>query len=280
MTQTQFRADLHCHTTCSDGTLTPEEVVLLAHEIGLQGLSITDHDTIEAYAEAIPAAQRCGLLLGTGVEFSCDFNGESVHILGYDYALDNAQINALCLRHQQRRKERNAAMLEKLRRRGFVLEASELPASGTVGRPHIAQAMVNKGYVATVKEAFHRYLAEGQSCYEKGEPFSAAEAIDVLHGAGGKAFIAHPHLIDRQRIVKKMLEMPLDGIECYYAKCTPDQEQRWLRLAKERGLLYSGGSDFHGTMKPPNTLGCSWVDEAVFRQIFTSSASTQRRQDA
>lgn len=242
---------------------------MLAHEMGLQGLSITDHDSVEAYSTAIPAAKKCGLLLGSGVEFSSDFQGESVHILGYDFFLDHPAITDLCLRHQVRRKERNAAMLAKLRKKGFALDVEELPATGTVGRPHIAQAMVNRGYVSSVKEAFQKYLAEGQSCFEKGEPFSAAEALDVLHTAEGKAFLAHPHLAPRQRLVKKILDLPFDGIECYYAKCSPDQEQYWLRLAKERNLLFSGGSDFHGNMKPPNTLGCSWVDETVFRQIFT-----------
>jgi 3',5'-nucleoside bisphosphate phosphatase len=264
----EFRADLHCHTTCSDGTMSPKELVQLASRIGLRGLSITDHDSIAAYAVAVPVAKECGIELGTGVEFSSDFNGQSVHVLAYHFPLDSPQITAFCLRHQQRRKERNAAMLVKLRQKGFILQEDDLPSMGTVGRPHMALAMVKKGYVSSVKEAFQRYLGEGQSCYESGSQFSVAETLEIIHGAGAKAFLAHPHLFTHQRFVKKMLDMPFDGIECYYAKCHPDEEQRWLKIAKERGLLYSGGSDFHGDIKPQIPLGCSWVDEAAFRHIF------------
>jgi predicted metal-dependent phosphoesterase TrpH len=130
--------------------------------------------------------------------------------------------------------------------------------------------MLKKGYVSSVKEAFQRYLGEGQSCYASGFQFSVEETLRVIHGSGAKAFLAHPHLCPHARLVKKILEMPFDGIECYYAKCHPAEEQRWLKYAKERGLLYSGGSDFHGDIKPQIPLGCSWVNESAFDQIFFS----------
>ncbi len=273
LSPSSFRADLHCHSTCSDGTATPEELIFLAKKIGLKGLSITDHDTVSAYTSAIPVAAEAGILLGVGIEFSCDFQGYSVHVLGYNFPLEDAGILALCTRHQERRKDRNALMLEKLRRKGLPIDPAELLAHGTVGRPHIAQAMVEKGYVASVREAFQCYLGEGQSCYEKGEPFPVEDALRIIHAAQGKAFLAHPHLYNRQRMIKKLLELPFDGIECYYAKCSPDQERRWRTIAMERGLLLSGGSDFHGSIKPSLPLGCSWVDEAAFYKIFPKKLS-------
>ncbi len=264
----EFRADLHCHTSCSDGTLSPKELIQLASRIGLRGLSITDHDTMAAYEEALPAAEQCGIKLGTGIEFSSDHQGQTVHILAYNFPLDSLEIAAFCIQHEQRRKDRNALMLKKLRAKGFIVEEHDLPRKGAIGRPHLAVAMLKRGYISSMREAFHRYLGEGKSCYASGFQFSVEETLHVIHQAGAKAFLAHPHLCPHTRIVKKILEMPFDGIECYYARCHPAHEQRWMKYAKERGLLYSGGSDFHGDIKPQIPLGCSWVDETAFDKIF------------
>jgi predicted metal-dependent phosphoesterase TrpH len=263
-----FRADLHCHTTCSDGSLTPQELVALAKESGLSGLSVTDHDTIDAYETLIPEARRLGILLGAGVEFSCEFKGKSVHILGYDFRLDSPEIRAFCERHQKRREERNRAILAKLSRIGLVIGEQELPSAGTVGRPHIAHLMVKKGYVSSFKEAFQLYLGEGKRCYDEGVTFSAQEGVDVIHQGGGKAFVAHPHLLSDGGFIRELLTLPFDGIECHYARCSPEKERRWLKIAKEKGLLISGGSDFHGALKEHIPLGSSWVDEECFHKIF------------
>lgn len=266
-----FRADLHCHTTCSDGTLSPVELVNLAHESGLSGLSITDHDTLDAYETAIPAAKEKGIILGTGIEFSCLFLQKSVHILGYDYSLKSEEIRKFCLSHQKRRIERNRAILEKLRRLRMPIEESELGGKGTIGRPHIAQIMVQKGFVGSIKEAFNIYIGDGKCCYDAGTGFSAEETIDLIHKAQGKAFLAHPHLLDHGRWVQKLLQLPFDGVECHYSRLPAEKEKRWLRLAKEKGWLISGGSDFHGDVKPQIPLGCSWVDQETFNKIFSES---------
>jgi predicted metal-dependent phosphoesterase TrpH len=264
-----FRADLHCHTSCSDGSMTPVEVVALAKKIGLSGLAITDHDTIEAYKTAIPEAQQVGLLLGTGVEFSCDFESATVHVLAYDFLLDSPAIRHLCDRHRTRREERNRKMLDKLKRIGKPIDENALGSSQTIGRPHIAQAMIKKGYVKSLKEAFDIYLGEGKCCYDAGEAFSVAETIEIIHAAGGKAFIAHPHLIENRQCVRKILDLPFDGLECYYSRCSPEKERRWVKMAKAKKWLISGGSDFHGDLKMHIPLGCSWVDEPTFRSIFS-----------
>lgn len=265
-----FRADLHCHTTFSDGTMTPGELLLHAKEIGLSGISITDHDTIEAYVQAVAIARELGLALGAGVEFSCIFRAMSVHVLAYDFDLKSPAILKLCARHQQRRTLRNKAILEKLSRIGMPIFEEELMRMGekTVGRPHIAQLMVQKKYVASIKDAFNRFIGDGKPCFDAGEGVSVEETIDIIHQGGGKAFVAHPHHLEHASRIKELLKLPFDGIECHYAKFPPEQEKRWIQAAKERGWLMSGGSDFHGTVKDYIQLGCSWVDQETFNKIF------------
>lgn len=190
-----FRADLHCHTSKSDGSLTPTQLLTHAKEIGLSGIAITDHDTIDAYVEAIPVARKWGLFLGAGVEFSCSLNGLSVHVLGYDFDLDSPVIAALCSKHHTRRIDRLKRILEKLKRLRIQISEEELQQFSTqsIGRPHIAHLMVSKGYVGSIREAFQRYLGDGMPCYEPGETIEVAETLDIIHEARGKAFIAHPH---------------------------------------------------------------------------------------
>jgi predicted metal-dependent phosphoesterase TrpH len=262
-----YFADLHCHTTCSDGSVTPVELIQLAKQLGLKGLSITDHDSIDAYQTAIAAAKAAGIRLGTGVEFSCEFQGTSLHLLGYDFDLNNSGIQQLCLRHKKRREVRNLAILAKLEKAGMPISYEELQAKGgnTIGRPHIAQLMVEKGYVKNLREAFNHYIGEGKQCYDPGEPFTVEEAIDVIHGAGGKAFVAHPQLLPNEFPVEELLKLPFDGLECFYCRIF---KKSWAEYAEARGWIMSGGSDFHGSTKPENELGCSGVDEETFNKIF------------
>jgi len=263
-----YFADLHCHTDCSDGTLSPTDLIQLAKKIGLQGLSITDHDTIDAYQTAVPAAKEAGLLLGTGVEFSCEFHGISLHLLGYDFDLKNTAVHQLCERHRKRRESRNQTILKKLAEQGMQISYDELLAKTqgrTIGRPHIAQIMVEKGYVKNIREAFNHYIAEGRKCYDPGNPFTVEEAIDVLHTAGGKAFVAHPQLLPEEFPVEALLKLPFDGLECYYSRLL---KKSWVEIAQAKGWLMSGGSDFHGSVKPEIELGCSGVDRETFNRIF------------
>ncbi|MCX6986719.1 MAG: PHP domain-containing protein [Chlamydiae bacterium] len=271
-----FRADLHTHTLYSDGSCTPKELIDLAVEAGLQALSITDHDTVEAYKEAIPYAKDKGLLLGTGVEFSSIYKTQNVHILGYNFDIDNPLLQAFCQQQQERRKNRNLIILDKLARFRFIITADELEAvtvlQKAVGRPHIAQILVEKGYVKSIQEAFSIYLGDGKCCYEQGDNGSLEEVIHVITQAKGKVFLAHPHLIYDGLFVKQILSHPFDGIECYYGRCSKEKERRWLKMARDRALLISGGSDFHGSMKPYISLGCSWVPHKEFLEIFPQYA--------
>jgi len=258
-----FRADLHCHSTCSDGTLSPNELVVLAKETGLSGLCITDHDTIESYPEVFKKAEEIGIEMIPGIEFSTVLLGESVHILGYSFAIDHDEIRNLCLQHVDRRRNRNEEILELLKKNGMPIH---LDLEGKPkGRPHIAQAMVEAGYIDSVAQAFKKWIGDQKPCYSKGTSISTEETIRVIHEAGGIAVIAHPHLLRHNWIIPRLLELDFDGIECYYARLGMNRHQRWLDIAKEKGLLVTGGSDFHGAIKPNIPLGCSWVNEETFR---------------
>ncbi len=268
----QFRADLHCHTTCSDGSMSPMEILQLAKQVGLSALSITDHDTINAYHNIFPSAKELGIELLTGVELSTSLHNISVHILGYGFQADSEIMQDFCKKHIQRRNSRNQTILELLTKHGMPLTLQDImpyatTADNTIGRPHIATAMLNKGYVASFQEAFKKFLGEDCPCYSPGVSFSVEETIDVIHQAQGIAVIAHPHLIKNQTALNTLLTMNFDGIECYYGKFYTEQHQRWLKIAKNKGWLVTGGSDFHGTIKPNINLGCSWIDSDAFQAI-------------
>jgi predicted metal-dependent phosphoesterase TrpH len=268
---------MHCHTTCSDGSLTPTQIVEHAVSKGLNALSITDHDTIAAYKTAVPIAKQLGLNLVSGVEFSTLFDNVSVHILGFAFSLKERLIQEFCLKHQEKRHSRNREILSLLAKKGMVISEEELITLASagknsdmdlvVGRPHIARLMVEKGYAKDIREAFDKYIGEDCPCYAAGEFFSPEETIDVIHRSKGLAFIAHPHLVNNSSILVKLLRMNFDGIECYYSKLPPSSHTRWLKIAKEKKWLISGGSDFHGAIKPSVPLGCSWVNEEHFEII-------------
>lgn len=271
-----FRADLHCHSTCSDGSLSPVEIVQLAKQIGLSALSITDHDTIEAYKTAIPAAKEAGIDLMTGVEFSTTLNDVSVHILGYGFSADEQIIQTLCMQHTARRHDRNKQILKLLAKHGMPITEEELsavcpiteqPFQHSTGRPHIALAMMRKGYIDSVHNAFAKYLAEDKPCYAPGVSFNVEETLEAIHKAKGIAIIAHPHLQKSTKIIKKLLEMDFDGIECFYGNFPPQRHQKWIKIANHKNWLITGGSDFHGSIKPHIPLGCSWIDEEKFKAL-------------
>ena len=259
-----FRADLHCHTYFSDGTDAPEAVIDKALEIGLSGLSITDHDTIAAYPEAVKIAEKKGLLLLPGIEFSA---ADQVHILGYAYSLKSEALRHLCAQHQRRRLERNRAILERLRGLGIVIDEVELGEGHTVGRPHIANILIARKIVGSIQEAFEKYLGEGKRAYAPGDQISVEETLHTIHAAGGLAILAHPHLLKRSSQIRHLLKLPFDGLEGYYARFPTDQEEKWLKIASERDWIVTGGSDYHGKNKP-NPLGSSWVGKETFERLY------------
>jgi predicted metal-dependent phosphoesterase TrpH len=266
-----FRADMHCHSTCSDGTVAPVELVHLAKSIGLQGLSITDHDTISAYETAIPAAKEAGIQLLTGVEFSSSHKGCGVHILAYCFKEGDPGILEFCQVHTLRREERNLQIIHKINEMGYDLSVEETrigsQKGGSWGRPHIAEALVKRGYVSTIKEAFKKFLGNRAPAFFPGKEVTVEETLEVIKQANALAVIAHPMLIFSKAIAKDMLTMDFDGIEGYYSRWNAKEEDEWRKRAQERDWLITGGSDFHGTVKPEVKLGSSWVDAERF-QVF------------
>ena len=265
-------ADIHAHSQASDGSLSPTELIHHAKECGLFGLSITDHDTTAAYAEAIPVAREVGIRLGVGIEFSSVFEGQDVHLLGYDFDLNSPDIEALCMRHKNRRLNRNLAVLEKLRSHKMDITMEDIKEHGdSVGRPHIAHVMVQRGYVRSIKEAFDKYLGEGRCCYVRGDALTVDETIAALHKAHGKAFLAHPHLLAASFPIHRLLEKSFDGLECRYAKLSAKSAEPWEKIARSQNWHESAGSDFHGSVKPGLPLGCQGVDQATFERIFENA---------
>lgn len=270
----QWRADLHCHTTCSDGTLTPLEIAELAVKIGLRGLSVCDHDTVFAYRDLLTSSVQAKIAVGSGIEISCTFQGQSIHLLGYDFLPQSPCLLQLYSKHKERRYARNHEIVANLKKRGLDITESfqqmerENPEA-VIGRPHLAHLLLVKKWVASLEEAFRMYLGEEGCCYVPGAAFSIAEAFEAMKQAKGKLFIAHPYLV-KSSVLKKLLVEPFDGIEVHYAH--QKNTGHFLEIAKKRNWLVSGGSDFHGANKPNASLGSSWVEEDKFDAIFENRA--------
>lgn len=264
--------DLHVHSTCSDGTYTPKELIDEAKAKSLTGLAITDHDTVAAYTQNLyDYAKENAIGLITGVEFSTIDDKTPVHILGYRFDTDHKAVTDLCQAHVIRRQERNQAILAKLKDYGIEISYDELLAQGghTIGRPHIAKLLIEKGVVNTIKEAFNRWIGDDQKCYARGRIFSPKEAIETIHKAGGLAFLAHPILLKKRAVIKGLLNRyKFDGMECYYGTFSEDKKKQMVEIAGHFNILTSGGSDFHGSTKSYVRLGVSYTNENEIERIM------------
>lgn len=268
---TEFRADLHCHTSCSDGSDTPLTLLELAKSVGLSGLSITDHDTISAYTpELFEKAESLNLQLLTGIELSTTLHKMPVHILGYGFDLHSESLLMFIEDIQNKRRARNGEILDKLKEKMIFLPEEELSTfEKSIGRPHIAELLVKGGHASSFRDAFNMYLKEGASCYVSGFKAGPIEAIEAIHKANGKAVLAHPHFT-RKGLLRSLLALQFDGIECFYGTLNSHDEKRFLDIAKQKKWIATGGSDYHGAFKPQISLGSSWVDEAIFRELLSS----------
>lgn len=266
-----FRADLHCHSTHSDGSYTPQELVQLAKKMKLNALAITDHDSISAFSVASENLPEDFQLL-PGVELSTTLGAIQIHVLGYAFQPESTLFQQFCIECRQQRCDRNREILERLRAHGLQIAEEEIMTTGdyvtAYGRPHIAAAMLKRGYVKSIAEAFKRYLGEHAPCYVPGRRYSVQEAISVIHEADGKAIIAHPHLVPGTSVIEQLLQFDFDGLEAYYSQFPAHVNQKWARIAEERGWLATGGSDFHGAMRPNVLLGSAVTPEPVFQVLW------------
>lgn len=258
--------DLHAHTTTSDGSLSPTQLVQAAHALGLAALAVTDHDTVGGLAEALQAAQSITMTVVPGVELSVEDDDGRFHLLGYAFNPHDQPMQDALAHLRESRARRNTLMAQRMADLGLPLTMDDVraeagPDSQVVARPHFAQALLRRGLVSSVQDAFDRYLATGKPLYLPKQVLTPRDAIALIHNAGGVAVMAHPGLVPlgedalAERIAALASESGLDGLEAYYSQHTEAQTARFLGIAQQNHLLVTGGSDFHGTPKPHVPLG-------------------------
>ncbi len=243
-----MKMDLHLHTTFSDGILPPLRLLSLAHTNGVGILSITDHDCLDAYPLIEEKAKSCKMTLVSGVELNTDYQGEEVHILGYDFDPSLHFFQEQLANQRREREIRLKSMFDKLNGLGFGLDEKRLQAlagKGSVGRPHLALALIEKGVVKTVEEAFNKYLGQGKPGWVPRHYFTPEEAIGLIQKAHGIAVLAHPFR-GGVELLQSLVSAGLMGLEVYYPKHSSSQMEQLATLARKYGLFMTSGSDFHG----------------------------------
>ena len=247
--------DFHLHSTCSDGVRSPTWVVETAAANGVRVLALTDHDTTEGLAEAAAAAAAAGLRLIPGIELSVDLDGVDAHLLGFGFDIEHGPLQAYLSEQREGRVGRMKRMVRVLGEHGVTVEAGrvlEIAGEASVGRPHVARALVEAGYVGSVAEAFDEWLGDGRPGHITRDRLTPGAAIDLLHEAGGVVFVAHPVFLGEayEEAVATLAAMGLDGMETYYKHYDEETIAAHEALAAKLGLGLSGGSDYHGLGNP------------------------------
>ncbi len=276
-----MRIDLHTHTTASDGLLSPEALVQAVQAAHLDVFSITDHDTLDALAAAETQAGARGLRLIPGIELSAMWRKKfELHLLGYFFDPADARLVGFLRERREARRTRLTAMLSRLRAVGIVVAADDVLAraqDGNVGRPHLARVLLQRGFVGSIDEAFERYLGEGKPAYVPRPDVTIADAIQVIHNAGGLASLAHPGLHNHDDALPDLVASGLDAIEVYHVTHAHGQVTHYRRLAERWGLLVTGGSDFHGAVGgdygPAPGIPC--LPEADFSRLQAAARARQ-----
>jgi 3',5'-nucleoside bisphosphate phosphatase len=272
-----MRIDLHTHSSFSDGTDTPSELVGKARAVGLDVVGLTDHDTFDGLDEAVAVGERLGVHVVRGMELSCSRRGSSVHVLAYGADAAGPALAAEMARVRDGRLGRLAGVLAKLAELGVPVSEAEVMAqvgeSPSVGRPHIADALIEAGHVRDRQEAFDRFLADGGPAHVHRYTIEVDRGIDLVHEAGGLAVIAHPwgrgreHVLPPRVLEALVRDHGLDGVEVDHQDHDFDARRRLRTLADSLGLLATGSSDYHGTGKLDHDLGCNTTDPAVFNEM-------------
>jgi 3',5'-nucleoside bisphosphate phosphatase len=281
-----MRIDLHTHSSVSDGTDTPSELVGKARAVGLDVVGLTDHDTFDGLDEAVAEGERLGVHVVRGMELSCSRRGSSVHVLAYGADPARPGLAAEMARVRDGRLGRLAGVLAKLAELGVPVSEAEVMAqvgeSPSVGRPHIADALIKAGHVRDRQEAFDRFLADGGPAHVHRYTIEVDRGIDLVHEAGGLAVIAHPWGRGREQVLPpRVLEAlvrdhGLDGVEVDHQDHDSDTRRQLRTLADSLGVLATGSSDYHGTGKLDHDLGCNTTDSAVFNEMQRRLAQAAR----
>lgn len=265
-----MKVDFHTHSTGSDGSNTPNELLNLALETNIQYLSITDHDTLDGIKTIENFTNLNKLKFIPGVELSAEFP-TTLHILGYGFDITNERLNKVLEDLQEYRKKRNVLMIENMQKLGFQISLEELKkeAGGElIGRPHFASLMVKKNYVSNKQEAFDKYLKKGAPLYLDKKRLEPKDAIFLIKEAGGVVVLAHPYQtkVDEQnldKLIKELVDYGLDGIEAYYSSHTKEMTERYKTLATKYGLFITAGSDYHGRNKTGIEMGINISKEEL-----------------
>jgi predicted metal-dependent phosphoesterase TrpH len=279
--------DLHVHSTASDGSFAPAEVVRQAKEGGLTAMALTDHDTVDGLPEAMAAGERLGLEVIPGVEISAQFPGGTMHILGLFVNYHNGRLDERLAVLKQARLDRNPQIIAKLNALGIpvtLARVQEISGGGQVGRPHIARALMEAGYVTSIQQAFDVYLRKGGKAYVGKFRFPPDQALAMIREAQGIPVLAHPFTLGLgsapalKNLLMELKGLGLAGLEVYYSEHTPEQEARYLKLARELDLLISGGSDYHGDNKPEISLGSMPCQDRLTYNLVEALKAWRRRE--
>ncbi len=270
--------DLHCHTTCSDGTLTPKELIQLAKAKKISVISITDHDTVDGLEEGKKEADKLGITFLNGIELAGSFkNEEEIHILGYDFEINEELLNTLSFMVKERVK-RNQKMIKLFQENEINITLEDLEAiSGKkiISRAHFAEVLTSKGYTKSREEAFKKYLNPGCPTYIPRQYFTPKQCIDIIHKANGKAVLAHPTLYNLgfeeiKNLIIDLKEKGLDGVEVKHSTYSYEQEAFLTNFVKKQSLILTGGSDFHGSIKKGLSLGSGYGTLVVPYRFYES----------
>jgi predicted metal-dependent phosphoesterase TrpH len=262
--------DLHTHSTRSDGSSTPTEVVERAAGLGLEVISLTDHDSVEGVEEAMSAAERLGVKMVAGAELSAHQDKRDIHILAYFVNLAHKPFRERLQMYRDERQNRAARIVKKLNSMGIRITFEQVVAKadgGAIGRPHVADVLVEEGFCFSSNEAFNKYLGYGKPAYQAKYLMDPSEAVEVIHDAGGIAVIAHPVLYGDDGLLTGLVSAGVDGIEVFHIKHTPTHVERYGTFARENGLLVSGGSDCHGDGRGQAVMGTVPVPRSVYDDL-------------
>ena len=271
-------ADLHLHTQFSDGTFTPEELVLHAQKGGLACIALTDHDTVEGCARAATAAAAVRMEFIPGAELTAEHEDTEVHVLGYFLDTGNRRLLERIGQFQTGRQQRIHEMVAALNKLGVPLQVETVFAVANCkspGRPHVARALVKEKLIGSLDEAFERYLKKGRPAWVPKTKMSALESVELIHQAGGLSVMAHPGLNRTDEIIPALVEAGLDGIECFHTKHSTVMSERYLEIAEANHLLVTGGSDCHGYSKSKPLIGTVRLPYAHVEKLHAARQKLQ-----